>query len=64
MRRANCSPHADQLSFRQALERWTPKEVDDGWYDLAEELERRSIALMDAVMPPLFPDKKPPGPVQ
>jgi hypothetical protein len=38
-----------RISFRTAIENYTPEEVDQTWYDLAEALEKASAANVDAM---------------
>jgi hypothetical protein len=56
---AALAEHRMRVSFRTAIERYTPVEVDEGWYWLAEE--RVAIAKLEE----LYRDEGgPPGRVQ
>ena len=54
---AALAAHRMRVSFRWALERWVPEEVDDAWYWLAESLERVAIAKLEE----LYRVEGPPG---
>jgi hypothetical protein len=44
---AALAAHRIRVSFRTAIERYTPAEVDESWYWLAESLERVAIAKLE-----------------
>jgi len=44
---AALAAHRPRLSFRTAIERYTPVEVDESWFWLAESLERVAIAKLE-----------------
>jgi len=44
---AALAAHRMRVSFRTAIERYTPVEVDESWFWLAESLERVAIAKLE-----------------
>jgi len=44
---AALAAHRMRVSFRTAIERYTPAEVEQSWYWLAESLERVAIAKLE-----------------
>jgi hypothetical protein len=45
--RAALAAHRIRVSLRTAIERYTPAEVDESWYRLAESLDRVAIAQLE-----------------
>jgi hypothetical protein len=53
--------HRLRVSFRTALEKWTPDDVDEGYYWLAESLERMAYSKMSINDLEKFYRDDPPG---